>query len=55
MAQALSISVTTNGAFYFDQCTAFGAITALQTSPTANCTMNMVAATSTGGVSHEIF
>lgn len=54
MAQVLNVSVSAGGAVLLDQCTAFGA-TALQTSPTANCVMNMVLSTTGGGIAHEIF
>lgn len=55
MAQALNITSDAGGTVFMDQCTAYGAITALQTSPTANVVMNMVLATTGGGIAHEVF
>lgn len=55
MAQALNITSDAGGTVFLDQCTAYGAITALQTTPTANVVMNMVLATTGGGIAHEVF
>jgi hypothetical protein len=55
MAQALNVTLDCGGNVFLDQCSAYGAITAWQTAPTANVQMNMVAATTTGGLAHEVF
>lgn len=54
MAQALNIAATANGTVLLDNCTGHG-ITAWQTTPTPNVQMNMVASTTTGGLSHVVF
>lgn len=54
MAQGLNVSSSAGGTVLLDQCT-FNGITAIQTTPTANTRMNMVASTATGGLSHVVF
>ncbi len=54
MAQALSVSSSAGGTVFLDQCTTNGC-TAIQTTPTTNCVMNMVLATTGGGKAHEVF
>jgi len=54
MAQGLNVSVAAGGTVLLDQCTSKG-LTAWQTAPTANVVMNMVAATSGGGLAHVVF
>lgn len=55
MAEALNITSDAGGTVVLDQCTAYGAIIAWQTAPTANVVMNMVTATAGGGIAHEVF
>lgn len=54
MAQAFNVSASANGAVILDQCM-FNGITAIQTTPTTNMRMNMVASTTLGGLSHTVF
>jgi len=54
MAQALNVTVAAGGAVILDQ-TTFVGCTAIQTAPTANVVMNMVASTTTGGLAHVVF
>lgn len=56
MAQAFNVNAAPGGNIWLDQCT-FNSqgITAIQTTPVAALQMNMVAATTTGGLSHTVF
>lgn len=54
MAQALNVNSAAGGFVLLRDCTSFG-VTALQTTPTANCVMDMLAPTSGGGIAHEVF
>lgn len=55
MAQAFNVDVSSGGTVFLDQCTFGPGITAIQTTPTANVVMNMVAATTGGGKTHTVF
>lgn len=55
MAQAFNVSSTAGGTVLLDQSTASRGVTALQTTPTSTMQMNMVASTTTGGISHVVF
>lgn len=54
MAQALNVSASAGGIVLLDQCTTFG-ITAIEGTPSGSVNMNMVAATTLGGISHVVF
>lgn len=54
MAQGFNVSGSAGGSVILDQST-FNGITAIQTTPTANMRMNMVASTTTGGLTHVVF
>jgi hypothetical protein len=56
MSQALNVSSSAGGTVFMDQCTFSGtSITAIQTTPTANMQINMVLATTGGGLTHQVF
>lgn len=55
MAQAFNTSSSAGGTVFLDQCTFGPGITAIQTTPTANMQMNMVLATTGGGITHQVF
>lgn len=55
MAQAFNVNAAPGGTVWLDQCTAGPGVTAWQTTPVAALVMNMVAATTTGGLTHTVF
>ena len=56
MEQAFNLNAAMGGTVFLDQCTFDkSGITAIQTTPTTQLQMNMVASTTTGGLTHEVF